>query len=159
MNNNPSQAKNTDFLMTLEPLPLVSFWLQDFQLPSINVELMQLQHSTLDFPMTGEKANFDPITVSFLVDENWENWMEIYNLMFNAVHPNRPDLRTNLCFDSTITLLNGVKNPVARIKLIDCVPSILEGVPFDAGAQTAASLQSALTMEFSYMTVSPVGSG
>lgn len=154
--NNPSQAKNTDFLLTLEPLPTVNFWIQDFQLPSINVEAMRLEHSSIDFPSYGEKANFDPVTVSFIVDENWDNWMEAYNLMFNAVHPNKPQLRQNLKFDATVTLLRGNKDGIARLKLIDCVPTILEGVAFDAGAAEAVPMQSSLTMEFSYMLVEAI---
>ena len=72
MTNSPSQAKNNNFLLTLGPLPEVDFWIQDFQLPSLTVELARVYGSALDYSQYGEKPTYDPITFSFIVDEMWD---------------------------------------------------------------------------------------
>ena len=75
------------FQLIIDRLPGVSFFTQDAPIPSIVLpeSIQNTQFSDISVP--GDKLNFEPLSITFLVDEKMENWKSIFNWMSGLGFP------------------------------------------------------------------------
>jgi hypothetical protein len=69
------------FALIIPKLPNVQFFLQTISLPSVNIHQVTLQTRIVDYNEIGEKMDFEPFNVTFLVDKYSRNWASVYNWM------------------------------------------------------------------------------
>lgn len=156
---NIAVAKHVNFIMQISALPKTTYWMQDIQLPAMNINSTHAEAFPLDIPIAGEKASFDPLTVAFIIDDNWENYEEIFNLMYKSVDPTNEFIRnqnSQIQFDVKLIILNSNKRPIMHIDFIDAIPTTLDGVSFDSATDRPQSLLSAITFEYSYMNITRI---
>jgi hypothetical protein len=68
----------TGFKFTLERSPKVSFFCQSANIPGMTLGIANQPTYLKDIPTPGDKIEFEDLTLRFLVDENLENYMELY---------------------------------------------------------------------------------
>lgn len=102
-----------------------------------------------DIAVVGDKIQYDNFNISFIVDENLKNYMEIYNWMKNIGFPTnskqfnsleRPD-NTNRTFhegdernvytDIQMIILSSKNNPVAKINFYEAFPITLGSLEYN----------------------------
>jgi len=135
-----------DFI--LNRCPKVSFYCNQANIPEIELGVA-VQHSYLrDIPTPGEKLTFGDLNLSFMVDEDCENYLQIYDWITGLGFPESlqqyEDLKRNSRFcptedapfnersDGTLIILNSDYNPACKIKFRDMFPVSLSGIPFSA---------------------------
>jgi hypothetical protein len=69
------------FRLIFPKAPFVTMFLQQLDLPGIQVNQAARKTPLVDMNEIGEKLNYLPFTCSFLVDKNLKNYKEIYNWM------------------------------------------------------------------------------
>ena len=105
-----------------------------------------------DIPVAGDKLTFDDFTLSFFVDENLENYMEVQNWLRGLGYPDsvqefidlkRDDTYTpdpsamnalNEYSDATLIVYNSSFNEIVKVKFRDVFPVSLSTITFDATA-------------------------
>ena len=78
---NPSEInflKPNAFRMMIKSLPLVTYFIQSAQLPEISLGVAMQATPLVDIPHPGDKMVYDPLTVTFKVQESLEDYNELY---------------------------------------------------------------------------------
>lgn len=162
MSNNPcslQQVSNRNFLsltgfkLLIDRCPKVDFLCNKANLPGISLGVAVQTNYLKDIPVPGDKLRYDDLTIEFLVDENLENYQQIYFWMTSLGYPNDiaqySKLQSENRFfpnstgrdpysersDATLLILDSNYQAAGTVKFHDIFPTFLSGIPFDATLQ------------------------
>ena len=71
-------ASPTQFKFQISKLPKVEYFCTSVNLPSLTISETSQPTPFVDLPMPGTKLTYGNLTMTFLVDENLENFQEIH---------------------------------------------------------------------------------
>jgi len=153
MATNPytNQIQNRNFLspigfkFSLGKTPKVDFFCTNTRIPELSLGLARQPSYLKDLDIPGEKLTFGDLTLSFLVDENMENYMAIHNWLTGLGFPEttkefadiikdsdgQRDPKEAFC-DGTLRILNSNYREVGKVKFNDLFPISLTSLDFDA---------------------------
>ena len=80
-------ASPTQFKFQITKLPKVEFFATAVNLPGIELSSIKQQTPLADIPLPGEKITFQNLELTFLVDENLENFREIHGWLTGLGFP------------------------------------------------------------------------
>jgi len=81
-------AKSTNYRLNIHVLPETQFWLTTCNLPTLSQNEVPIPDPVLGFRYRPTNTTvIAPMTVTFLVDEDYSNYMEILDLMYKATNP------------------------------------------------------------------------
>ena len=152
------QIENRNFLsplgfkFTLNRAPKVAFFGNSANIPSMTLGVAVQTNYLKDIDTPGDKIVFEDFSLRFLVDENLENYMEIYNWIRGLGYPEslqeiydfqtsnptfqQPDKsQMNLYSDGTLQVLTSKENPNFKIMFKDLWPYSLSTLQFDATSE------------------------
>ena len=90
-------ASPVQFRFKIVKLPQVEFFIQTVNLPGISLGQATVPTPLYDYPMPGDEISFSSLDVSFLVDENLNNYKELHDwisgLGFGKSHQQFADLQ------------------------------------------------------------------
>ena len=90
-------ASPVQFRFKIAKLPQVEFFIQTVNLPGISIGTGTVPTSLYDFPVPGDEISFQDLSISFLVDENLNNYKELHDwisgLGFGKSHQQFADMR------------------------------------------------------------------
>ena len=145
------QIQNRNFLtgvgfkFNLTKFPKVDFFSNSARIPELNLELTRQPSYLKNIDVPGERLTFGDLTLKFLVDENMENYISVYNWLKGLGFPETTkefkDLTTDkdgqrdskeaFCY-GTLRILNSNYREVAQVKFRDLFPTSLTSLDFDA---------------------------
>jgi len=170
---NKSVLNRNNFRLLIDKVPTVEYYVRTVNIPGVQFgETVQSAGVGLDAFFPGDKATFDTLEVGFLVDEDLENFTEIYNWIDSIVPLSDPALYgsftgtaksgTNVLQSvsddlnqySDITLvINTNKNlPNRYIRFHDCFPIALGSIELESGADAEPALVN-VSFRFSYYDI------
>ena len=153
MTNSPfgKQIANRNFLsgvafkFNLTKFPKVDFFSNSARIPELSLELAQQASYLKNIAVPGERLTFGDFTLRFLVDENMENYLSVYNWLTGLGFPESPqqfiDITKNeegqrdkkeQYSDGPLHILNSNYNDIAVVKFRDLFPVYLTSLEFDA---------------------------
>ena len=80
-------ASPTQFKFQLTKLPKVEYFCTAANIPGISIPSPSQPTPLADIPLPGDTISFDDLSVTFLVDENLENYREIHGWMYGIGFP------------------------------------------------------------------------
>ena len=80
-------ASPTQFKFGIIKLPKVEYFCTAVNIPAVGVSQKIQQTPLNDIPLPGEKVDFSPLEITFLVDENLENYKEIHGWLMGIGFP------------------------------------------------------------------------
>ena len=80
-------ASPVQFRFKCSKLPLVEFFCQTANIPGIGLGETSMETPLKDIPMPGEKVTYQDLAISFLVDENLNNYKEIHDWIIGIGFP------------------------------------------------------------------------
>ena len=145
------QVANRNFLsgvgfkFSLTKFPKVDFFSNSARIPELSLELARQSSYLKNIDVPGERLSFGDFTLRFLVDENMENYLSVYNWLKGLGFPESgkqfKDITTDsdgirdpkeaFC-DGTLSILNSNYREVAKVKFNDLFPISLTSLDFDA---------------------------
>ena len=100
INRQPSKldyASPIQFRFKMNKIPKVEFFVQTANIPGINLGTATVASPLYDYPVPGDKINYQSLDISFLVDENLNNYKELHDwisgLGFPSNHQQFADLQ------------------------------------------------------------------
>ena len=100
INREPSKldyASPIQFRFKMAKLPKVEFFVQTANIPGINLGTAVVPSPLYDYPVPGDKIQYQTLDLSFLVDENLNNYKELHDwisgLGFPSNHQQFADLQ------------------------------------------------------------------
>jgi hypothetical protein len=149
-------AKSTNYKLVIGAIPGVDLWLKTAMLPTISANEVPIPH-----PILGNKyvptntMIWAPLMVTFLVDEELNNYNEVLKWMNAAAGPDihsRDSELTNLQTTGSLHILSNNKNATPVIYTFhNMFPTILGELQFNN--ESAEELLTDITLQFDYMTV------
>ena len=145
------QIQNRNFLsgvafkFNLTKFPKVDFFSNSARIPELNLELTRQPSYLKNIDVPGERLTYGDLTLRFLVDENMENYLAVYNWLTGLGFPettkefkdlttdkdNQRDPKEAFC-DGSLRILNSNYREVAKVKFNDLFPVSLTSLDFDA---------------------------
>ena len=80
-------ASPVQFRFKCSKLPKVEFFCQTANIPGIGLGQVDVETSLKSIPMPGDKVTYQDLGISFLVDENLENYKEIHDWIIGLGAP------------------------------------------------------------------------
>jgi hypothetical protein len=122
-------AAATQFKFNITKLPKVEFFCTSVNIPGITLGETSQSTSLKDIPIPGDKLSYASLNVSFLVDENLENYREIHGWLTGLGFP-----RSHEQFE---TFINAGKDrfPTSNATANSRESGKVDDVGFDVGAQ------------------------
>ena len=151
-------SSQVQFRFEILYLPLVEYFVQSANVPGIQLGTATVPSPFYDYPVPGDTLSFDPLNISFLVDENLNNFNELHKwisrLGFGDSHEEFADLlregtpsqRTpsskgiqrplpeiGTYSDATLTILSSKNMPKTEIRFKNIFPTSISGLDYNIG--------------------------
>ena len=151
-------SSQVQFRFEILYLPLVEYFVQSANVPGIQLGTATVPSPFYDYPVPGDTLSFDPLNISFLVDENLNNFNELHQwisrLGFGDSHQEFADLlqegtpsqRTSSSkgiqrplpeigtySDATLTILSSKNMPKTEIRFKNIFPTSISGLDYNIG--------------------------
>ena len=152
------------FRMTFDKLPNVVYMMQQVSIPAVTMGTLTEYTPILDIPRAGDKLQFEPLTLNFIIQENLTNYIEIFNWMVGLGKPQSTDQHkqflaennNNRYSDATLTILTNKYNPLMNLKFVDCWPSNIGALNYDSTITESTPVTTSVTINYAYFTVEAV---
>ena len=155
----------TGFRLVLDRTPTVNYFSQSASLPAISLGIANIVNPLIDYPLPGEKLAFSAFNISFRVDEDLKNYIEIYNWLVGLGSPSTTDQynrfknnsvhQSNLS-DATLSILSSKYNPNIRVKFQKMFPESISELLFTSTGSDIEYLEATVSFRYSAATSAPV---
>ena len=168
-------ASPVQFRFKCSKLPEVEFFCQTANIPGIGLGVADVETTLKSIPFPGDKVTYQDLSISFLVDENLNNYKEIHDWIIGLGAPqnhtqfstlrdtgtdrfpgqttNSPNNNTvpdgGTYSDATLTVLNSKNIAVTEIRFHNIFPTSLGALSYDVQASDVNYLST--SVDFSYM--------
>jgi len=167
------QIQNRNFLsgvafkFNLTKYPKVDFFSNSAIIPLLNLELARQPSYLKNIDVPGERLTYGDFTLRFMVDENMENYLAVYNWLTGLGFPEsgkqfkeiitdsdgQRDMKEPFC-DGTLRILNSNYREVAKVKFQDLFPVSLTSLDFDATATDVQYFTAEATFKYTIYNLS-----
>lgn len=139
---NPNFLSPLGYKFVLSRAPNLEFFIQEVNLPGLNLGIASQPSPFVNIPQPGDRLEFEQMQVSFRVNEDLDNYLEIFNWMIALGVPenfnqyslkSRPYQSTNEQKDTTVsdislTILTSAMNANIDFVMKDCFPVSLSNL-------------------------------
>lgn len=120
------------FKFQIRSLPSVSYFCQTANIPGMSLGETVRSTPFVDFPIPGDKVTYDPLSITFVVDEDMANYIEVVTWIKNLGNTSNPKQQyatltesDSKISDCSLTILTNNMNANKDIVFYDCWPSSL----------------------------------
>ena len=168
----------TQFRFLINQLPKVQYFTVSANVQGITLGDATYATPLKDIPLPGEKLTYDDLNITFIVDENLENYIEIHNWLASLGFPkNREQFKTHrsatsnlpkatvgtsgdigdvkpitsdspMFSDSVLTVLSNKNNPVVECRFEDCFPTSLSSLDYSQNQTDVEYLTAEVTFKY-----------
>ena len=144
------------FRLEILYLPLTEYFVQSANVPGLSLQTATVPTPLYDYPIPGDTITFDPFNISFLVDENLNNFNELHQwisrLGFAESHTEYANLLASgnpaqvtpsttskvsaplpeqgIYSDATLTILNSKNIPKTEIRFKNIYPTSISSLDY-----------------------------
>jgi hypothetical protein len=148
-----------NFKLQLRRAPYVNFFIQRVNLPSISLPDIEVGNPLLRVPYAGDHLDYGDLDITFKVDENLQNYMEIHDWIrslgkssyseYDVLKSNSLVSGKGVKSDIVLTVLTS--NRVANYEIVfkDAFPSSLGALDFDTISEDVDYMT--VTASFKYL--------
>ena len=146
--SNINQLNIVNFEINFSRLPTVEYFCQRINIPAVILGDTFQPTPFLNTPVEGDTLVFESVNMSFILDEDMQNYIEMYNWLtalgfpkeygqFRTLKDSGTDAEYSSKFsDMDIILHTNKANPNYKITFNDVFPTSLSAVQFDTTATT-----------------------
>ncbi len=162
--SNRNYLSSVGFKFVLAKKPKIDFFSNDASIPGINLGVAMQPTYLKDIPIPGDKLTYDDFTLSFFVDENMENYIEVHNWLRGFGYPESPIEYQNLIdedeqsngkqtaltgqSDGTLIVYNSNLNPIVNVIFKDLFPTSLSSIRFDSKQNDVAYVTAEVSFKY-----------
>ena len=154
---NKNMLGQVGFRLVMDRLPTVTYFSQGVVLPGISLGAATIPTPLIDYPLPGEKLTFSPFNVTFKVDEDMKNFLELYNWLVGLGSPEsfnqykrfkNANIDENNLSDATLIILSSKYNPNLRVKFRSMFPESISELQFNTNAGDIDYLEATATFRY-----------
>tara|TARA_B100000475_G_scaffold163061_1_gene123993 strand:- start:103 stop:693 length:591 start_codon:yes stop_codon:yes gene_type:complete len=163
LNRQPTKldySSPTQFRFLINQLPKVQYFTVAANIPGITLGEGVFNTPLKDIPLLGDKLTYEDLTITFIVDENLENYIEMHTWLtaigfpkdrsqFREFRSETSNVKTStrgeskdigdvkastpelsMTSDAVMTILTNKNNPVVECRFADVFPTSLSGLTY-----------------------------
>lgn len=154
-----------NFRFILKRAPATEFFIQKINLPGFKLGVPQFPNPFVTIPEPGEHLAYNPLTITFKVDEDLKNYLEIHKWMqalgkpknfeeYREVAVDVPQISGyGVKSDISLILMTNIKNPSFSINFVDAFPVLLGDIQFDTREEDIQYLTATATFKYTYYDI------
>ena len=164
------QPDNINFLSPLgfrfqmQRAPHLTYFCQSATLPTVTLTEAMQPNPLTELFLPGEHIVFEPFNIRFRVDEDMQNYQEIFDWMvalgapveqtqFAALAKEGPSSPRGVRSDGTLMVLTSNMNPSIQITFVGLYPTSLTPLTFDTGLQDLEYLEAEAVFRYRNFTL------
>jgi hypothetical protein len=169
---NPNFLQPNKFQLNFSRLPNIQFFAQIVSVPGISLSEALQPTPFVDLYVPGEKAIYDLLNVTFMIDESLGAWIEVHDWIRAMTFPadfseyrNLKNLnphtvaRNNLkpqYSDCVVTVLSSANVPIIRFKYYDAFPTTLSSFVMSSSDSPDNIITADATFRYSYFDIEKI---
>ena len=156
----------TKYQLVFHKIPDVVFRCQSCNLPGLSVEFVNQPTPVHQVPVPGDSVLYNPLNITFIVDEDLENWKQLHDWMVGLGFPNstaqfkvlkesdgtRPNFG-GLYSDATLISLTNASIKNKQVIFKNCFPMELNDIDFDSSDTESGAVIGIATIKFMLYTI------
>ena len=143
---------STGFRFILSRTPNITYFCQGVNLPDISFGEVLQPTPFIPVKHPGSSFNYGDLEITFIVDENMENWREIHDWMRSIKgvedFEEYEDNTNNHFCDASIIILNSAMKPNLEVTFDRMFPKSLGGIQFSSDTSDASQIIASATFAF-----------
>lgn len=150
---------NVKFKFDIQRAPNVTYWMQSCILPTVQIEGGILPGMRRDVPIPGQKAEFENLVITFIVDQDLKNYEEIFNWFQDIASASTIDQMVANC---SLHFLNGDNEVNRTIDFIGAYPTVMTELSLNSDDSDTVPVTCSVTFNYEYFkfaNTKPVWSG
>jgi hypothetical protein len=152
-----------EFIVTVKRMPNVQFFTQRATIPSVTKRGIDRQTPFKTIYETGDQVSYSELNLTFIVDEQMNNYIEVFDWIKGLTFPENFDQFKKLSesdeglrSDISIVVKNSSKNPSIVIDYFDCFPIALSEVLLDTTQNDVIYPEVTVTFQYNYFSITHV---
>ncbi len=165
--NNKNFLSRGGFKLTIQRAPHLNFFAQRVNIPGLSIPSTSQPNHFVEIPHSGEHIDFDIFAVTFKVDEDLKNYMEMHNWIRGLGFPDNYGeyatlasgdkiLGQGIKSDISFFILSSHRNPIFEVVFKDAFPVSLQGLEFDSTLEEVDYLDCTVTFMYTSYRINPV---
>lgn len=161
--DNTPQNKNflspLNFKFSIKRAPNLNFFIQKANIPSIRLPSLEIPTMFNPIPVPYTHMDYGDFDITFKVDEDFQNYLEIHNwiraLGFpeefeerRAISKNPEYTGAGLYSDLSLIILNSLKNPNYEFTFRNAFPTDLSSIDFDTSSEDVDYVTASVTFKY-----------
>ena len=141
---------NFEFTIDRLTYPNASFLITDVDLPSFSIGTADLASSFRVSPFHSDKVTYDRLSLTFIVDENMVNYLEIHDWMLAQVIQDDIYPEDSKRRDCKLIVNSSHNNKVRNITFVDAFPVDISPISFSSRINDVDYVNCTVSFAFSY---------
>lgn len=143
---NYNAAIQTSFMLEIPQFKELNYFIQTAEVPGLTMAGVDAPFKNFQGSVPSNRIDFDQLNLTFLVDEEWENWYSIVQWMKRIRRNDRPILDD--MSDLTLHLTNSNKNLNKQIVFRGAYPVLLGTLPLESAVVDTNPLVCSLAFRY-----------
>jgi hypothetical protein len=147
-----------NFKFQLKRAPHINFFVQKVNLPGLTLPDIDINNPLIRIPYAGDHLMYDELNISFKVDEDLQNYMELHDWLRSLGKPSYQEyknLATNSSYtgeglrsDISLTILTSNKNANYEITFTDAFPIKVSGIDFNSSGSDVDYIEASANFRY-----------
>lgn len=158
---NKNMLAGLGFTFNLRRAPGVNFFCSQVNVPGLVGNAPQIATPFKPIFRAYDKLEYNQLSLTFKVDEDMQNYLEIFDWMVGIGFPTKFEERKQLVkpngdgifSDGTMIITSSAKNPNMEITFRDLIPTSLTDLDFTTQSSDVDYLEATVTFKFLYYTI------
>lgn len=157
-----------NFKFIMKRAPHVNFFVQKVTIPAISLSEVNTPNPLLRIPEPGDHLDFDELRVSFRVDEDLQNYLEIQNWLrsigkqsfqqYSDIASKKIYSGESIKSDISLTVLTSARRPNYEIIFQDAFPTGLSSIEFDTSLEDILYLEADVSFRYTKYEITRISS-
>ena len=149
-----------NFKFTLHRAPTLNFFVQKVTFPGVSLEAIEVPNPLVRVPYAGDHLQYDELDLTFKVDEDLQNYLEVHNWVRSLGKLNYKEYANissqplgsdkGIRSDITLGILNSMRRPNYEIVFKDAFPIKVSSLEFDTTDEDVTFISA--TCQFRYIS-------
>jgi hypothetical protein len=131
-----------NFKFQIKKAPHVNFFIQKVNIPPLLLVAPEIPNPFVKVPIPGDHINYSDLSITFKVDEDLQNYLEIHEWIkalgkphdfdqYRAIEEKKSWTGDGIYSDITVSILSSTKSPNYEVTYVDAHPVSLSGIEFN----------------------------
>lgn len=155
------------FSFSIKKLPTTNFFVTRATLPGFNLGIATVPNPFVRIPLPGDKIDFSDLQVTFKIDEDMKNYIEIYNWVmglgfpdnygqYDALKKQQRGSGEGVYSDASLTVLTSAMNPNIEYTFRNAFPYSISDVDFNTSSADVEYIEATVSFKFELFTIGQV---